>query len=516
MDQDVDVPLDRPLPTVVVAVMDRDDWGANTDILAVVDPTRRAVTSVPRDLWSRQVGGRINRAWARGGPRLLLAALAEHGLVVDAAVCLRRAAVARALDSATVEVGVDRAMTFLYPAHPELPIEDGAVVVRFDPPSEVLTGVRVHQWLGARTAASGTGSDLERIGRQQTLARALLRDGFPFRDVLADTDRVAITDPAAIASVASIGPDWTWSIVDDVLPRTIGGKQVLVRRSPVALVRHVAATTSRRLVRRLGALAATRVRLPTGGRRPPIRRERLLAVIAVRDEEVHLPGWLANVAPHVDGIVALDDASLDRSAEVLAAHPSVTAVIRLTHDRSSWDEVGNHRKLVSAALDHGATWIIALDADERVEATFRDRVERAVRRGRRLGLDAFALPMYELWDSPATYRSDGVWGRKRVPRLFAARSDHAFDLRPLHAAKAPLQGKRLGAWVTADVRLYHMRMIRPADRVQRRSRYEALDPAGIWQRAGYRYLTDERGCRVRRVPTRRAPDEGAGEPTPRR
>src|SRR2546430_936977 len=50
----------------------------------------------------------------------------------------------------------------------------------------------------------------------------------------------------------------------------------------------------------------------------PARRVRLLAVVAVRDGLRFLPGFLRNVAPQVDGIVALDDGSGDSSAELLA------------------------------------------------------------------------------------------------------------------------------------------------------------------------------------------------------
>ena len=48
------------------------------------------------------------------------------------------------------------------------------------------------------------------------------------------------------------------------------------------------------------------------------RKTRLLALLAVRDGMRFLPGFLRNVAPQVDGIVALDDGSSDDSPELLA------------------------------------------------------------------------------------------------------------------------------------------------------------------------------------------------------
>ena len=105
-------------------------------------------------------------------------------------------------------------------------------------------------------------------------------------------------------------------------------------------------------------------------------------------------------------------------------------------------------------------------------------------------------------------RVDGVWGRKTAARLFRARADHAFDERPLHAHKAPLQARRLGRFPIADLRVYHLRMLEEADRIARRRRYEALDPDARWQPGlGYAYLTDPSGLRLVAIPERRRFDD---------
>ena len=251
--------------------------------------------------------------------------------------------------------------------------------------------------------------------------------------------------------------------------------------------------------------------VPSAGRGTAPRRVRLLAVLAARDEMRFLPGWFANVAPHVDGVVALDDGSTDGTTELLQSRPEVVELIRRAPGRAAWDEVGDYKALIAAAVQAQADWIVSLDADHRVEHEFRDRAERVIRRGGRLGLSGYAVHLRELWGGHDTYRADGIWGEKVRGRLFRARPDHEFDERALHAHKAPRQAQVLGRYPVADLEVYHLRMLEPADREARRRRYETLDPDAAFQPGlGYAYLTDEAGLRLRQVrPGRAWTEDGA-------
>lgn len=261
----------------------------------------------------------------------------------------------------------------------------------------------------------------------------------------------------------------------------------------------------------LWALKAALLQVPSLKLNPferRVRRVRLLATTMVRDERRFLPGMLRSVGPQVDGIVALDDGSSDGTDRLLEESPYVIEVLRNPPSRASWDEPAGHRQLVATALRLQADWIISVDADERLERDFRSRVERVIRRGSRLGLSAFVVYFRELWDSPDHYRTDGIWGKKRAARLFRARPDHQFDERLLHGAKAPLQGRVLGMFPLADLIIYHLRMMRREDREARCNRYLQLDPDARWQPGiGYAYLTDDRGLRLRRIPTGRGYQE---------
>ena len=215
----------------------------------------------------------------------------------------------------------------------------------------------------------------------------------------------------------------------------------------------------------------------------------------------YLPGYFANVSRYVDGIVALDDRSTDGSGEFVARQPNVLELVRVSsNERPHWDEAANHRTLVQTAWRHQPDWLIAVDADERLERHFRRRAEREIRRAERRRYMAYLVIFRELWDTPDTYRVDGLWGEKRQARFFSARRDHVFDCRPLHGHWAPLNSMHAGTFPKADLIIYHLRMIHERDRLSRQARYRQLDPECHWQAIGYSYMTDTAGLRLEKLP----------------
>jgi anionic cell wall polymer biosynthesis LytR-Cps2A-Psr (LCP) family protein len=214
--------------------MDREGFDQRTDHIVVVDPIRRRLLWVPRDIWSDECGNRINAAYKLGGPEGLLRALAGLGIPVEYSVCVPRSAVERALADATVVVPVREPMHLWYPLTPTSRVQEGRKPVDFLPPSELLQGERIHQWLGARYArdAETGSSDLDRIRRQQRFLRALLRQQFDFTAVLRDPDRPVISDPAALDDLRRVRTWWRFACADQVEDRMVEGRRVLDLRSP--------------------------------------------------------------------------------------------------------------------------------------------------------------------------------------------------------------------------------------------------------------------------------------------
>lgn len=231
------------------------------------------------------------------------------------------------------------------------------------------------------------------------------------------------------------------------------------------------------------------------------RRPRILALLAFRDEMRYLPGYFANVAPHVEGVIALDDGSVDGSADFVARQPSVLELLRKpATEPHVWNDGENHRMLVEASWRYDPDWLIGVDADERLERDFRSRALREIERAEYEDHLAYSVMIRELWNRPDAYRTDGIWGSKRSARFFKARLDHDFDTRQLHCHWAPLNSRRNRGFPKADLVIYHLRMIRESDRQARQARYEWLDPGHRWQSIGYGYLTDEENLRLEELP----------------
>jgi len=107
----------------------------------------------------------------------------------------------------------------------------------------------------------------------------------------------------------------------------------------------------------------------------------LVGLTRVRNEALLLPDTLDYLAPHVDAIVAYDDASSDATVDILQAHPKVALIVA----NQSWEEdidarrlaEGRHRGLLlemaREQLPHD--WMLCFDPDERITGDLRAFIE---------------------------------------------------------------------------------------------------------------------------------------------
>ena len=111
------------------------------------------------------------------------------------------------------------------------------------------------------------------------------------------------------------------------------------------------------------------------------RRCFLIGITRVRNEALILGDTLDYVGKHVDAIIAYDDASTDRTLEILCRHPKVALIVA----NRSWEAdiearrtaEGRHRGLLLRVARERLRfdWVLCFDADERIAGDLRGYME---------------------------------------------------------------------------------------------------------------------------------------------
>ncbi len=225
--------------------------------------------------------------------------------------------------------------------------------------------------------------------------------------------------------------------------------------------------------------------LASGG--SPEARPTLACLLPVRNGEAELGGYLESVSSFADAILALDDGSTDRTAEVLEQADGVE-VVHTKPPRESyagWDDRRNRQLLLDAARRRGFDWVLYLDADERISpddaAALRSLVDAAADSEHAYGFRVFGMT------GPDTFDRAGLW----VYRLFAASAAGDLPKARLHLVPVPrsIEPEDL---VRTTIRIQHFGGSTPSRRLARARKYDEADPEREWQ-ASYANLTREPG-----------------------
>jgi glycosyltransferase involved in cell wall biosynthesis len=243
---------------------------------------------------------------------------------------------------------------------------------------------------------------------------------------------------------------------------------------------------------------------------------RIFCLIAVRNEEGYLPGFLHHIRDHVDGIIALDDCSTDRTAEILQSDDRVVSILREDRDGAPHaNETRNRYRLLQEASRLGAQWVLCADADERFEDSFLLRLREEAAHGEQSGRHLRLVRIVNLWNSLDRYRVDGRCGPRWTVRMFRVPPEISQRGSAMHRPWFPPEldaapQARMNAY------LYHLSMMDRGDRQRRFEKFRAIDPDNQHQAIGYGHLVDERDLRLKPVlPWRGFSDLSDGAPRAR-
>jgi glycosyltransferase involved in cell wall biosynthesis len=161
---------------------------------------------------------------------------------------------------------------------------------------------------------------------------------------------------------------------------------------------------------------------------------RLSVAIITRNEAKNLPACLRSIS-FADEIVVVDNASSDRTREVAREHGARVLEV------ADWPGFGPQK---NRAIDACAgDWILALDADERVEEPLRAEIEQAVARD---AFDVYEMPRRSTYCG--RFIRHGGWWPDYVTRLFRRGTARYSDARVHERLVTERPIGRLGAPLT--------------------------------------------------------------------
>ncbi len=210
-----------------------------------------------------------------------------------------------------------------------------------------------------------------------------------------------------------------------------------------------------------------------------LKKRSVLAMMVVRNEaDRYLRPVLNRLGACVDGIVVLDDASTDHTPELCRAHPQVIRFERLATPFFAEDEAKLRQRLWELTVELNPTWILALDADELLEAKFSQVLPALCAQTR---YDLVSFPVYHFWGDFRHYRVDHWWhpARARTACLHRRQKNRSYHWapRPLHCGRFP-QEAYLTPRLNSGIRLLHLGYAGLGERQAKYRRYLDLDPQG--------------------------------------
>lgn len=223
----------------------------------------------------------------------------------------------------------------------------------------------------------------------------------------------------------------------------------------------------------------------------------ILALISFRDEERHLPGLLSHLRDYVDGFVAFDDCSVDRSADIARKEPRMIRFLeRHVPSADHHFEIENRHALLTAAHEAGAQWVLCCDADERFETRFLENLRGLTQNP---PAKVMGLRLVALWENFKQYRA----GNSHKFVLFPSTlPDPYYAPKLLHQQWFP---PRIGGpQKILDHCLYHLGSMTRAERMDRFEKFSRIDPDLRHQPQGYKHIVDETNLMLATISPERA------------
>jgi len=188
---------------------------------------------------------------------------------------------------------------------------------------------------------------------------------------------------------------------------------------------------------------------------------KLIATLPVRDEEWILEKTLIDLSTYVDEIVVVDDASIDRTPQIIRSFPKITAIHTNplgTRPFNNGCESTNRNKLLDLARQRGAEVIFQVDADEVCESKMKIELPSILAKR-----SSIRFQLCHLWGDTEHFRVDNEYNNFFRFRLYWVNRRLRFTPQPIIATPRGFDRKNKASsgikiihygWLKADK---HMR-----------------------------------------------------------
>ena len=196
---------------------------------------------------------------------------------------------------------------------------------------------------------------------------------------------------------------------------------------------------------------------------------RCIAAILAKDEaDRYLRQTIESLKPLCDKVLLLDDGSTDRTREMAW---DLGCDVRERGKEAMWGNESPARQELWewGSKEAGDGWLYIADADHETHAdpiTWRVMLSSWT-------VNAWALPLLDLWDSPKTYRVDGFWQGYKYPRpwLFKPSAvEGIWSERGIHCGHSP-QGNWVVGQAPESCWIGHAGWLDAKDRATKHLRY---------------------------------------------
>lgn len=187
---------------------------------------------------------------------------------------------------------------------------------------------------------------------------------------------------------------------------------------------------------------------------------------------------LSELCEFVDEIVVVDDASTDRTPDIVLRCPKVVKLVQSPEPLFA-QEWKLRSLLWETAVSTDPDWLLSIDADELYEAKARRSMRTLIDQDR---YDWVAFRFFDLWGGTTHYREDELWNIHRRHQMtlvrYMPRLPCPYPKLDHHLPRIPPTYHALPG-LLSELRVKHLGWAGDwADRVRKYRRYKANDPEG--------------------------------------